>query len=136
MHKLLTDSAEALTDKLKNYPLYSQDNKGSRAEVVARLLLPRTLWEWYILEGSYNPEADTWALFGITYSDNTPQGEYGYIMLNELQEISVKIPVEDIQTGKHIGYVQQQVVWDTDAPAMKVGDIKQYRRTHAQTLHE
>lgn len=134
MYKVLKDSVKELTDKLKEYPLYSQDSKGGNAVVVARLLLPRTQWEWYILEGYYCEDINTWELYGITFSDMTPQGEYGYILLSDLQDIVVNIPVEDIQTGAHIGSIPQQVVWDTEAPAMTAAEVQGFRRSHGLTI--
>lgn len=132
MYKVLKDSENELIQRLQEYPLYSQDNKGNKAKIVARLLLPRTLWEWYILEGSYIEDAGTWQLYGITFSDNTPQGEYGYILLSELSAIVLKVPVEDAATGEQIGVIPQQVIWDTAAPEMTIDGLNAYRRSHTR----
>lgn len=118
--KLLTKDLEAALDQ---HPLYSQDGKGSQALVLAKFYLPGTSWTWYILEGGrieldedtaalYGATAGpSWELFGITCNDHTPGGEYGYIMLAELEALKVDLPVKD-EAGRLLGKIPQHVERD------------------------
>lgn len=75
--KLVTKELERTFAK---YPLYSQDGKGKEAKVLAKFFLQS--FTWYVLE--YDGE-DTF--FGIVFSDNGLEGEYGYFSRNELETL-------------------------------------------------
>ncbi len=82
--KLLT---KAIENKLKKYPLYSQDDKGDSAEIICKFFTPNKGWTWYVLEGERQSNGD-FHFFGII--SNNGEREYGYFSLNELQ--SIRLP--------------------------------------------
>jgi hypothetical protein len=71
-----------LVESLKDYPLYSQDNKGKDALCIARFRIGRLCW--YITEG--NPEGNDFTFFGIIvgFTDT----EYGYFSSNEMAGVT------------------------------------------------
>ena len=82
--KLIT---KGIKNKLKNFPLRSQDGKGMDAKVIARFFVGCATW--YILEGS---EDELYGLVDLGYAF-----EYGYFTASELSSIRVKpfgLPVE------------------------------------------
>lgn len=79
--KLLTDSIKR---DIAQYPIYSQDGKHGEAVCTAKFFFPMGAWTWYILEG--DPEHDDF--YGIIINDSG-EGEYGYISVNELQHLNV-----------------------------------------------
>ena len=81
MAKLMTPEVEKL---LKEYPLYSQDDKTGKTLVLCKFFLGS--YTWYITEGS--PEGNDFTLFGITC--NGEDAEFGYISLNELEALKTK----------------------------------------------
>lgn len=133
----MTNEIEAA---LEQHPLYSQDGKGAQALVLAKFFLPGTSWTWYILEGNrIDLDADTaaaygvkpgpsWEFFGITCNEHTPGGEYGYIMLAELQGIKLAVPVKTT-AGDTLGTIPQQVERDRyfkPRTIAEIGGIKTY----------
>ncbi|MBD5357709.1 MAG: DUF2958 domain-containing protein [Bacteroides sp.] len=80
MCRLLTPQFE---EAIKDYPLYSQDDKKKDAICVAIFAIGNV--RWFILEGSRD-EDDT-RLFGIVVG--LQEDEYGYISLNELSDIEL-----------------------------------------------
>lgn len=82
MCRLLTTQ---LQEALKGFPLYSQDGKGRDA--VCRAIFALGSVRWFILEGEADGR-DT-ILFGIVIG--LMEGEYGYISLNELSELSLDL---------------------------------------------
>jgi len=128
---LLTKEIEAALDK---HPLYSQDGKGGKALVLAKFFLPGTAWTWYILEGgrieldadtaaAYGvPPGPSWEFFGITCNEHTPGGEYGYIMLAELQAIKLAVPVRTIK-GDLLGTIPQRVERDQHFKPKTIAEI-------------
>ena len=78
-YKFLT---KEVLERMAKYPLYSQDGKGADAIVTAKFFYPAGAWTWYVLE--YDGE-DTF--FGIVFSDNGLEGEYGYFSRNELESL-------------------------------------------------
>jgi hypothetical protein len=76
--KFLTKAVE---NRMKKYPLYSQDGKGAEAICTAKFFLCWGAWTSYVLE--YDGE-DT--CFGIVIN-GSGEGEYGYFSLKELQSI-------------------------------------------------
>lgn len=71
---------EELENKLKEFPLYSQEGKGKDAKVIAHYFLASM--DWWVLEG--NKEDDDFRFFGITDFHNGLGPEYGYFMLSDL----------------------------------------------------
>lgn len=82
MNRLFTPQ---LQEACKNYPLYSQDDKGKNAICVAIFALGSI--RWYIIEGEQ--EGDDFTMFGIAIG--LIEDEYGYVSLNELSEIVVDL---------------------------------------------
>lgn len=80
MCRLLTPQFE---EAIKDYPLYSQDDKGKDAICVAIFTIGNV--RWFILEG--NKEDDDTRLFGIVVG--LCEDEYGYVSLNELADIEL-----------------------------------------------
>lgn len=78
--KLMTKEIE---NKLKKYPLYSQDGKGMDAIVTAKFFNPYGAGTWYVTEGEKQLDGD-WLFFG--YAD-VLEGELGYFSLSELESI-------------------------------------------------
>ena len=129
--KLLTKDLEAL---LEQHPLYSQDGKGSQALVLAKYFLPGTSWTWYILEGGrIELDEDTaaaygtspgpsWEFFGITCNEHEPGGEYGYIMLAELEAIKLSVPVRTT-TGDLLGTIPQRVERDLHFKPRTIAEV-------------
>ena len=83
--------------KLDSFPLYSQDGKAEDAQVLFKVFNPYGPQSWYILEASAANEAGDRALYG--YMTAHGYGEYGYVMLSELENVrvnvfGVKLPLE------------------------------------------
>ena len=78
--RLLT---EATIEALKQYPLYSQDDKRGDAVCVAVLGIGNI--RWYIIEGEQ--QGDDFTFFGIV--TGMYQTEYGYFSLSEMESIEV-----------------------------------------------
>lgn len=72
---------------MKEYPLYSQDDRGKDAICFAVFALGGI--RWYITEGSI--EGDDVSLFGVVVG--LFEDEYGYISLNELAETEVPVKI-------------------------------------------
>jgi len=81
--KLLT---KAILNKVP--ALYDQDDKGDDAIVHIKYFLGG--WTWYITELN----AETGEAFGMVYSPLEPNGELGYISLEELVNIGGRFAVE------------------------------------------
>ena len=78
--KLLT------TEIRKQLPaLYSQDTNPDPL-VVVKYFTPDSSWTWLILEGSEQEDGD-WMFFCKASSHLCPEGELGYVMLSELEQI-------------------------------------------------
>ena len=87
--KLLT---KEIVNRLKKYPLYSQDGKKKEAVAVAKFFLPLGSWTWFVLEA----DLDENIAYGIVVNGGG-ECEYGYFSLTELQELRVtqfRLPVE------------------------------------------
>ena len=59
--QLMTPEIE---QKLKDYPLYSQDGKGDEAQVVVKYFNPVGAGTWYVLEGEKQENGD-YLFFGF-----------------------------------------------------------------------
>lgn len=81
--KLLTKDIE---NKLQAQPLYSQEQKGDDARVIAKFFNPCGRGTWYVLEGEKQDNGD-WLFFGIA---EIYEREYCYFTLSELE--SVRLP--------------------------------------------
>ena len=69
-----------------NYPLGSQDGKGTDAEVIVKYFNPCGAGTWLITEGEKQEDGD-WLLFGYCHLF---EWEWGYVLLSELE--SVRLP--------------------------------------------
>lgn len=81
--KLLTKEIEK---RLESHPLYSQDNKGDDAVVIAKFFNPFGAGTWWVLEGEKREDGD-WLFFGLA---EIWEREYGYFTLSELE--SLRLP--------------------------------------------
>lgn len=80
---------QELEQKLKNYPLYSQDGKGDKAEVVIKYFNPVGCGTWYVLEGEKQENGD-YLFFGYV---ELLEGEYGYFSLRELENLKIPLKI-------------------------------------------
>lgn len=96
--KLLTKEIE---NNLRRHPIYSQDGKGLKAELVVKFFLPSGAATWLITEGEKKENGD-WELFGYATIDGSTW-EWGYVMLSMLEAIRdpvFHLPVErDLYAG-------------------------------------
>ena len=76
-----------LEEKLKDYPLYSQDGKGDEAQVVVKYFNPVGAGTWYVLEGEKQENGD-YLFFGFV---ELLEAEYGYFSLSELESIQIPL---------------------------------------------
>ncbi|MGN1172836.1 MAG: DUF2958 domain-containing protein [Muribaculaceae bacterium] len=76
--KLITKALEKVFAK---YPLYSQENEGRNAKVLAKFFLPSTSCTWYVTEAER--QGDDWLFFGYV---EMFEGELGYFTLSQLQQ--------------------------------------------------
>ena len=86
--KLMTKEIEKKLPKL-----YSQENvKDPICQV--KYFTPDSSFTWYITEGE--KKGDDWLFFGKTISSFEPEGELGYVSLNELKSVRgpLGLPVE------------------------------------------
>jgi hypothetical protein len=94
--KLLTKEIEQ-----KIPPLYSQDGKNpEEVKITVKFFCPWNNWTWYVTEGEYDPNQDTWMFFGLIRGQEI---ELGYFTLKELKSVSRKgLKIErDMYFGKH-----------------------------------
>ena len=78
--RLITPTLE---ERLKPYPLYSQDGKGKDAVCVAVFFIGNI--RWFVLEGQ--PEGSDTTLFTIVCGLH--ETEYGYTSVNEMESVKV-----------------------------------------------
>jgi len=87
--KLMTTEIEQTLPKL-----YSQEEV---ADPICQLkyFTPDSSFSWFIVEGEKQEDGD-WLFFGKVVSHLCPDGELGYVLLSQLQEIrgSLGLPVE------------------------------------------
>ena len=105
-NRFMTSSLE---ETLKDYPLYSQDNRKRNA--VCLMLFTIGNVRWYILEGEKTNNGFT--LYGIVVG--LCETEYGYISLNELSQVSM----DANRYGLGALYVEQ----DLNFKPCAIGDI-------------
>lgn len=82
--QLMTPEIE---QRLKDYPLYSQDGKGDEAQVVVKYFNPVGAGTWYVLEGEKQENGD-YLFFGFV---ELLEAEYGYFSLSELESIQIPL---------------------------------------------
>lgn len=80
--KLVT---KEISNRLAKYPLYSQDGKKKEAIAVAKFFICVGAWTWFIMEADLNQNL----AYGIIVNGQG-ECEYGYISLEELQNLNVK----------------------------------------------
>lgn len=80
MMNLLTDEIKQILPKL-----YSQDEVEDPV-VIFKLFTPDSSFSWFILEGSEEPDGD-WMFFAKVTSHLCSEGELGYVMLSELEQV-------------------------------------------------
>lgn len=76
---------EELRQKFEEHPLYSQDEKGMNAEVIAKITNPFGSGTWLITEAEKQEDGD-WLLFGYCHIS---MWEWGYVMFNDLDKIRI-----------------------------------------------
>ncbi len=78
---------ELLTQEIKKTlpKLYSQEQVEDPL-VIIKLFTPDSSFMWFILEGSEEPDGD-WMFFAKVISHLCPEGELGYVMLSELEQV-------------------------------------------------
>lgn len=86
-------------EKLKKFPLYSQDGKGVEAKCICVFYIGNI--KWYVLEGQQ--EGNDFTFYSIVVG--LCETEYGYASLNEMESIKLKtgnslVPVLSIQQDK------------------------------------
>ena len=76
-----------LTEEIKKQlpALYSQEEV-SDPLVTVKYFTPDSSWTWYIIEGSEQSDGD-WMFFCKASSHLCPEGELGYVMLSELEQV-------------------------------------------------
>jgi hypothetical protein len=85
-----------LTEEIKKRmpALYSQEEVKDPT-VVCKFFTPDSSWTWLILEGSEQENGD-WLFFAKVISSMCSEGELGYVMLSELEQVRgcLGLPVE------------------------------------------
>lgn len=78
---------ELLTDEIKKAlpALYSQEQV-SDPICTLKFFLPDADWTWFIIEGSEQEDGD-WMFFSKVVNHICPDGELGYVMLSELEQV-------------------------------------------------
>lgn len=78
---------ELLTQEIKKIlpKLYSQDQVEDPI-VICKFFTPDSSWSWFILEGSQQEDGD-WMFFAKVTSHLCPEGELGYVLLSELEQV-------------------------------------------------
>lgn len=71
--------------RFKEYPLYSQDDKGMDSVVLVKYFNPCGAGTWYITEAEEQDDGN-WLLFGYCH---IYCWEWGYVMLNDLQNLKL-----------------------------------------------
>lgn len=102
---LMTKELEKTFEK---YPLYSQEDKGMKSEVVMKYFNPCGAGTWLITEGEKQEDGD-WLFYGYCH---IIEWEWGYVMLSELESVNLpfglKIEREMYVTGGTVGdYIEE-----------------------------
>ncbi|MDO5556592.1 MAG: DUF2958 domain-containing protein [Clostridia bacterium] len=83
--KLMTKDLE---NKIKKYPLGSQDGLGGQAKVIVKYFNPVGMGTWLIIEGNKRENND-YELFGYCNLGYEEYAELGYVMLSELENLNL-----------------------------------------------
>lgn len=103
--KLLTKDLE---EKLKEYPLGSQDGKLGNSKVIAKFFNPTGVGTWYIIEGKLLENGDA-EMFGYCNLGDDELAEFGTVMLSELESIQLPMGMtieRDLYIPKEIDLMQ------------------------------
>ena len=103
--KLLTKDLE---EKLKEYPLGSQDGKLGNSKVIAKFFNPTGVGTWYIIEGQLLENGDA-EMFGYCHLGDDELAEFGTVMLSELESIQLPMGMtieRDLYIPKEIDLMQ------------------------------
>ena len=79
---LMTKELEKAFEK---YPLYSQEEKDMKSEVVVKYFNPCGIGTWLITEGEKQEDGD-WLFYGYCHLF---EWEWGYVTLSELESIQL-----------------------------------------------
>lgn len=82
--KLITKQIE---NKLRKFPLYSQDGKGQDAEVIVKFFNPLGSETWLITEGNKLENGD-YEFFG--YMGSAWGWSWGYVLLSQLAALGIR----------------------------------------------
>lgn len=74
---------DKLKEKFKKFPLYSQDGKLGKSQVVCKYFNPYGSGTWYVIEGEPRGDND-FEFFGYV---SLLENEFGYFTLSELESI-------------------------------------------------
>ncbi len=91
MCRLLTPELE---EALKDFPLYSQDDK--KGEAICCAIFVIGCVRWFIIEGER--EGNDLTMFGIVIG--LMEDEYGYVSLNEMSGIEIDLAKRGLGKGK------------------------------------
>ena len=84
LHKTVMELlTKQIIRKFEEHPIYSQDGKGLKAEVLVKYFNPMGAGTWLITEAEKQEDGD-WKLFGFCH---ICEWEWGYLMLSDLQRI-------------------------------------------------
>ena len=103
--KLLTKDIE---EKLKEYPLGSQDGKLGNSKVIAKFFNPTGVGTWYIIEGKLLENGDA-EMFGYCHLGDDELAEFGTVVLSELESIQLPMGMtieRDLYIHKEIDLIQ------------------------------
>ncbi len=103
--KLLTKDIE---EKLKEYPLGSQDGKLGNSKVIAKFFNPTGVGTWYIIEGKLLENGDA-EMFGYCHLGDDELAKFGTVVLSELESIQLPMGMtieRDLYIHKEIDLIQ------------------------------
>ena len=99
---------ESLVEKFKDYPLYSQERKGTKAKVVAHYFLGGC--DWWATEGQ--PTDDDFTFFGVVKLGNM-EPEFGYFSLSELcAKFNIPIRMNGEVMFKVPAFIERDEYWE------------------------
>ena len=118
--KLLTKDIE---EKLKEYPLGSQDGKLGNSKVIAKFFNPTGVGTWYIIEGKLLENGDA-EMFGYCHLGDDELAEFGTVVLSELESIQLPMGMtieRDLYIHKEIDliYLNFSDPWPKDRHAKR-----------------
>lgn len=98
---------EEVVNRLRKYPLYSQEEKGEEATIIVKFYCPYSKATWLITEAEEQENHD-FLLFGYAYIS---AGEWGYVMLLELEELNKKFTMieREVYLDDHVTVKQERL---------------------------